>query len=120
VPAWELVSPFELAAYVALGLLAGVVALAFMRTLYRTEDLFGRLPVPDWLRPALGGLAVGAIGVFLPRVLGVGYQTVDDVLRGELVVGVLGALLVAKLAATSLTIGSGPGGVFAPRCTWAP
>jgi CIC family chloride channel protein len=115
VPPWELVSPFELAAYALLGLLAGLVALAFMRTLYRTEDLFAKLPVPEWLRPACGGLAVGAIAVFVPRVMGVGYETVDEVLRGGLAVPVVAGLLLAKLAATSITIGSGgSGGVFAP------
>jgi CIC family chloride channel protein len=115
VPSWELVSPFELAAYALLGLLAGLVALAFMRTLYRTEDLFAKLPVPEWLRPALGGLAVGAIALFMPRVMGVGYETVDDVLSGSLEMPVVALLLVAKLVATSLTIGSGgSGGVFAP------
>jgi CIC family chloride channel protein len=115
VPPWELVSPFELAAYALLGLLAGLVALAFMRTLYRTEDLFSKLPVPEWLRPALGGLAVGAIALFVPRVMGVGYETVDDVLSGGLAVQAVALLLVTKLVATSLTIGSGgSGGVFAP------
>jgi len=115
VPSWELVSPFELAAYALLGLLAGLVALAFMRTLYRTEDLFAKLPVPEWLRPACGGLVVGAIAVFVPRVMGVGYETVDEMLRGNLDVSVVAGLLLAKLVATSITIGSGgSGGVFAP------
>ncbi len=115
VPPWELVSPFELAAYIALGLCAGGVALAFMRALYAAEDGFAATRLPDWLRPALGGLAVGAIGCFVPRILGVGYETVDDMLTGNLAVGAIALLLVAKLAATSLTIGSGgSGGVFAP------
>jgi CIC family chloride channel protein len=115
VPAWELVSPIELAAYGVLGLLAGLVAVVFMRTLYRTEDLFGRLPVPDWLRPACGGLLVGGLACFVPRVMGVGYETVDEVLQGGFGAVALATFLGAKLLATSLTIGSGgSGGVFAP------
>ena len=115
VPPWELVSPFELAAYGALGLLAGLVAVVFMRALYGAEDGFARLPLPDWLRPACGGLLVGGIACFVPRVIGVGYETVDDVLRGGFAASALALLLGAKLVATSVTIGSGgSGGVFAP------
>jgi CIC family chloride channel protein len=115
VPAWELVSSFELGAYVALGVLAGLVALVFTRSVYVAEDAFVRTPLPDWLRPAAGGLLVGAIACGVPRVMGVGYETVDEALRGSFGAQALVVLLAAKLAATSLTIGSGgSGGVFAP------
>jgi CIC family chloride channel protein len=86
-----------------------------MRAVYGAEDVFARAPVPDWVRPALGGLAVGAIALAVPRVMGVGYQTVDDVLGGSFGFFTIALLLAAKLAATSITIGSGgSGGVFAP------
>jgi CIC family chloride channel protein len=115
VPAWDLVSPFELVAYIALGMLAGGVALAFVRSLYAVEDAFAATALPEWVRPAVGGLAVGAIGCLVPRILGVGYETVDEVLASRLEVPLIALLLVAKLAATSLTIGSGgSGGIFAP------
>lgn len=115
VPPWELVSPFELVGYGVLGVLAGVVAIAFMRMLYGAEDVFARIPVADWARPAAGGLLVGLIALAFPRVMGVGYQTVDDVLQGNLGFFALALLLAAKLVATSVTIGSGgSGGVFAP------
>jgi chloride channel protein, CIC family len=98
-----------------LGLLAGLVAVGFMRALYGTEDLFARVPAPEWLRPALGGLCVGALACAVPNVLGVGYGTVDLALEGRLGALALGGFLVAKVLATSLTIGSGgSGGVFAP------
>jgi CIC family chloride channel protein len=114
-PPWELVSPFELLAYGVLGLLSGLVAVLFARTLYAAEDGFARLPVPDWLRPACGGLLVGGIACFVPRVMGVGYETVDEALRGGFGAPLLALLLATKLVATSLTIGSGgSGGVFAP------
>ncbi len=115
VPAYELAGPFELLPYMVVGVVAGFVALAFMLTLYGTEGLFDRLRVPDWLKASLGGLIVGAIGIWLPNVFGVGYSTITLALNGALPATLLGALLLAKLAATSLTIGSGgSGGIFAP------
>lgn len=115
VPAYELVSPFELIPYMLVGVAAGFVALAFMYSLYKTEDLFEKVPIPEWSKAALGGLMVGAIGVWLPNVFGVGYTTISYALTDQLPVAMLGVLLVAKIAATSITIGSGgSGGVFAP------
>jgi CIC family chloride channel protein len=113
VPAYVLVAPFELVPYAVLGVATGLVGLAFMWLLYRSEDAFERLRVPAWLKPALGGLAVGAIGIAFPQVLGVGYSTITPALQGALVPSLLAALLVAKLIATSITVGSGgSGGVF--------
>jgi CIC family chloride channel protein len=115
VPAYELVSPFELLPYMVTGLVAGLVALAFMFSLYRTEDLFAKVPVPEWLKASIGGLLVGGIGIWLPHVFGVGYSTITLALGGQLEAATLGLLLVAKIVATSLSIGSGgSGGVFAP------
>lgn len=115
VPDYELVSFAELGAYLLLGLFAGIVAVAFMRALYGAEDAFARVRIPDWLRPALGGLCVGALACAVPNVLGVGYETVDLALEGRLGALALAGLLLAKLAATSVTLGSGgSGGVFAP------
>jgi CIC family chloride channel protein len=116
VPVYTLVSPFELVPYMAVGASAGLVALVFMASVHLSEDFFERLHLPPpWLRPAIGGLAVGAIGISLPNVFGVGYGTITPALRGELLPGLLGALLLAKIVATSITVGSGgSGGVFAP------
>jgi CIC family chloride channel protein len=115
VPAYELVAPFELFPYAALGVLAGLVGLAFMELLYQSEDFFERLRIPEWLKPALGGLAVGAIGIGFPNVYGVGYSTITPALQGSLLPMFLLGLLVAKLCATCITVGSGgSGGVFAP------
>lgn len=115
VPPYELVSPFELGPYMAVGIMAGLVALVFVKSLYFTEELFERLRIPDYLKAGVGGLLVGAIGVFLPNVFGVGYSSISMALTQSLPVTTLGILLLAKILATSITIGSGgSGGVFAP------
>ncbi len=112
-----------LPAYVLLGGLMAVVAVAFIRVLYGAEDLFERLiPHRDYLRHAAGMLAVGVTIELLMVcrghyfVEGVGYSTIADVLSGELRdAGWLVVLFVLKLAMTSLTLGSGgSGGVFSP------
>lgn len=74
-------------------------------------------PIPAWLKPGAGGAAVGIIGIFLPLILGVGYQSVQEMIRGVFAPGLLLAAvaLTAKIAATALTLGwGGSGGIFAP------
>jgi CIC family chloride channel protein len=115
VPLYELVSPFELIPYMLVGVLCGLVGFLFVRALALVEDLFQAAPLPEWLQAGVGGLCVGAIGISLPEVFGVGYGTISQALTGQIPAFGLGVLLVAKLAATSLTIGSGgSGGIFAP------
>ncbi|MEM7412242.1 MAG: chloride channel protein [Myxococcota bacterium] len=115
VPSYELVSPFELVPYMGAGFVAGFVALGFMFTLYRTEDVFEKVPVPEWARAMVGGALVGTIGIFFPNIFGVGYSTIGAALTSELPALLLGTLIVIKILATSITIGSGgSGGVFAP------
>jgi CIC family chloride channel protein len=115
VPHYQLVSPLELGAYMLAGVIAGLVGVAFIRVLYFTEDVFGKIRIPDWLKLPLGGLCVGAIGIFFPHVFGVGYGTINEALGGELPLRLLVLLVVVKLVATSLTLGSGgSGGIFAP------
>lgn len=116
IPSYSLVSAWELVVYVFLGLLAAFLSTGFIKFLYKMEDLFDSWKgVPEYLKPALGGLGIGIIALFLPQVLGVGYGTIEQALRGELATPLLLTLLGAKILATSLTLGSGgSGGVFAP------
>ena len=115
VPDYQLVSPFELFPYMAVGFVAGFVALALIYSLYATEDLFERSPVPEPLRAMLGGALVGVIGIWFPQVFGVGYSSISAALTGDLGVALLAVLVLVKIAATSITIGSGgSGGIFAP------
>ncbi len=115
VPTHSLNHPLELAFYAALGILAAIVGTFFVRTLYGVEDLYRKVPLPDFLKPMTGGLLVGVIALFYPHILGVGYETMDRALFSELGWKLLVILVFMKIAATSFTLGSGAsGGVIAP------
>lgn len=115
VPPYNLVSGWEVLLYVGLGLLAGLGGQAFVGCLRLAERGFGGLPVPVWMRPGIGGLAVGLLGLALPGVLGNGYEPTIAACGGELPWRMLLMLLAGKVVATALTLGSGGwGGDFAP------
>lgn len=117
VPQYELRSARELPSYVVLGGAAALVGVAYTRLLHRAEESFEEWRFPDWLKPAVGGLAVGVMA-FLgrPEVMGDGYATLGAALQSPSNdVLLLFLLVAAKLVATVLTIGSGgQGGLFAP------
>ncbi len=135
-------SPTEILFYVWLGLIAAFVGIAFIKILYSSEDLFDRWKrVPDWSKPAIGGLLLGGLayaygplfamggmneadvatgipalqsGAF-PHIFASGFQTIEGALSGSLPWKLLLGLAVLKMLGTSLTLGSGnSGGVFAP------
>lgn len=115
IPDYTLVSAWEIPLYAILGILAGFVARLFVRTLYLGEDLFEKLKMPGWLKPALGGLLLGILGLFFPQVFADGYETIAQVLSGQGALWLLVVLLFAKILATTFTLGSGnSGGIFAP------
>lgn len=115
VPDYEIISPFELLPYMVAGVVAGIVAVVFIRTLSLSEDLFAKVPLPEWSRAALGGAIVGVVAIQLPNVYGVGYTTISGALAGALPAALMATLVLAKIFATSVTIGSGgSGGIFAP------
>ncbi len=115
VPAYHLVSASELFAYAGLGILAGFAALAFTRSLYGTEDFFDKLRVHPAVKAMLGGAVIGAIGIWAPHIFGVGYEAINEALNGNLVWQFMVLLVVVKIVAVSITIGSGgSGGIFAP------
>ena len=114
-PAFHMVSFWELFIYLFLGLIAGVVGYSFSRSLYFVDDGFQRIGLPEWLKPALGGLGIGVIALSYPHIMGVGYETIEVLFRGELTLGVMVLLVFFKILGTSITIGSGgSGGIFAP------
>ncbi len=115
VPPYELVSPLELIPYGILGILAGFVALLFIKTLYTLEDFFEELKLNGVIKTMIGGLLVGIMGVFVPHVYGVGYNSMNMALLGQLPWMVMLGLIFMKLLATSISLGSGgSGGIFAP------
>ena len=115
VPAYHLVSAWELPLYVVLGSLCALVAVMFTTTLYRLEDIFDSIKFPQYLKAAFGGLILGGIALFFPHVLGVGYGAIDLALAQKLSWWFMFLLVFAKVLSTSITIGSGgSGGIFAP------
>lgn len=116
VPAYQLVHPAELVAYVVLGIVGGIVALGFSHGLLRLRAAFRRLPATTRvLQPAMGGVAIGVLLLYVPDVMGVGYESVDQALNGGMVVGTMAVLLAAKLVGTTISYASGnAGGIFAP------
>ncbi len=115
-PGFHVRSALEYPLYCVLGLAAAVVGVAFIRVLYGSEDLADRLwRGPAWLRPAVGGLLLGAVLLVLPEMYGVGYPVLEGAIDGRYTFAFLLALLAGKVIATSLTMAiGGSGGVFAP------
>jgi CBS domain-containing protein len=104
-----------LVACALVGLAAGALSASLTAMVYAAEDAFARLPVHWMWWPALGGLVVGIGGFFFPRALGVGYDTIGDLLGGSVAIGTLLGILVVKSIIWSVALGSGTsGGVLAP------
>ena len=120
---YRLENPYELGFYLGLGVLAGLGGVLFIKAYYRLEDTFDSISLPMYIKPVIGALFVGAIGLLYPEALGVGYDSVASVLNGNLempsapvlAIGFLAVLFVLKMLATSLTLGSGgSAGLFGP------
>jgi chloride channel protein, CIC family len=112
--------PHALPFYLVLGPLCGLAAVGLSKALYWVEDFFERLPLDELWCPAIGALALGIIGFFVPRVFGVGYDTIGDILNGQLVWKLLLVVMIAKFAALVISLGSGTsGGLLAPTFMWS-
>ena len=115
VPSFTLHSLWEIGPFLFLGVLAGMVAPFFLRSLRTVEGWFARTKLPVPARLALGGLVVGGLAIWVPEVCGNGDSVVSAILNGQLAWQVLVLVLVCKWAATAASFGSGaPGGVFTP------
>lgn len=107
--------PHALPFYLLLGVVCGLAAVGFSKLLYWTEDQFEKLPVDELWWPAIGALGLGIIGYFVPRVLGVGYDTIGDILNANLAWKLLLVVMIAKAIALVISLGSGTsGGLLAP------
>ncbi|TMA25942.1 MAG: chloride channel protein [Deltaproteobacteria bacterium] len=116
----NIVQPSEsaLAAYIALGALVGIVAVGVTKAVYAIEDLFEHLPIHWMWWPAIGAVAVGVCGYFVPRTLGVGYDNIDAILSARVAGEALLSLAAVKLISWSISLGSGTsGGTLAPLFT---
>ncbi|HUX22448.1 MAG TPA: chloride channel protein, partial [Spirochaetia bacterium] len=116
IPSYRVTGILPLGAFIILGVLGGLFGVFYSRVLYAFEDFWDRLKkIPEWVKPAIGGVIIGAVGFFVPQVFGVGYPTAEQALLNNLGIWTMLMLLVLKLFVTSTTIASGgSGGVFAP------
>jgi CIC family chloride channel protein len=114
VPAYE-VNAYEIPLYIVFGIVVGVCAVLYIKLFYKIKDEFDRVKLHPRLKPVIGALLVGSIGIVYPHIMGDGYEFIEQALDGKLVITVMLALIFVKMIATSLTLGSGgAGGVFAP------
>ena len=112
--------PHALPFYLVLGPVCGIAAVLLSKALYWVEDTFEKLPLDELWWPAIGALFLGVIGFFVPRVLGVGYDTIGDILNGTLAWKLLLIVMLAKFAALVISLGSGTsGGLLAPTFMWS-
>jgi len=116
VPVHELVHPTEIIFYLALGMLCGIVARLFTFMYFYVQQIFEeKFKISDLYKPAIGGLIVGMISIFMPQILGNGYDVMEQALTGQMFWGLAFLLVFMKIICTSITLGSGGmGGVFAP------
>jgi chloride channel protein, CIC family len=116
VPQYQLVSPWEFGVYAILGVLGGLVSVAFTKLLLAMRARFLRLPRKTaWFQPLAGGLMVGIMGWFVPQILGVGYNHVGAALNGGMALKLMVLLLVLKFFAVTTSYASGnAGGIFGP------
>lgn len=107
-----------LAAYIVIGALVGLVAVAVTRAVYRIEDGFEKLPIHWMWWPAIGAIAVGVVGIVAPKTMGVGYDNIEAIVAGQLTGAALAWLCAMKLVSWSIALGSGTsGGTLAPLFT---
>ena len=115
IPEYAIVSNWEYGFYLLLGIVTGFVALTFTKVLYLLEDGFDAIPIPDWIKPAIGGALLGCVFAIFPEVFGVGYGAMNLSLTNNMGLWLMFILVWAKILASSITLGSGgSGGIFAP------
>ena len=115
IPQYSLLHYGEVPLYALLGVLMGLVAVLFIRVLYKSEDLFEHSPIPPVLRTTVGGLLVGGLLLYWPEVYGTGFEAMYHLLHEATEWQFLALLFGIKLIATCTTLGSGAsGGIFSP------
>jgi CIC family chloride channel protein len=111
-------NPISLLLYALVGLISAGVSIGYVKTFYAISDFFSKTQVPKYLKPAIGGVLVGIIGIVFPQILGTSYGWLQIAISKDYVVfplAMIGSVIILKILATSLTIGSGgSAGVFGP------
>ncbi|MEA3464692.1 MAG: chloride channel protein [Thermodesulfobacteriota bacterium] len=114
-PHFHFEQPSEMILFLLLGVVCALLGVGYVKMFYGMRDLFKKIALPNWLKPAIGGLLLGVLAMAIPQVLGSGYGWVQAALDGNVALWVMLVIALAKILATSLTISSGgSGGVFAP------
>jgi CIC family chloride channel protein len=109
---------FALGAYTVIGILTGLLSVVISKAVYLVEELFEKLPIHWIFWPAMGGIAVGVIGYFVPQTLGVGYENITLMLSGSASIKLICMLCVFKFISWAIALGSGTsGGTLAPLMT---
>jgi CIC family chloride channel protein len=115
VPKYDLRSPLEIPFYIVFGVLIGFLAVFYIKLFHRMKEHFDEYQLNPQLKPVLGAFIVGSIGIFLPQIMGNGYEFIDSALAGKILLPTIALLVFFKILATSVTLGSGgAGGIFAP------
>ena len=108
-------NPLELGPYLVLAFVLVGTGIFYVKSFYGLTHLFRKIPIPNHVKPAIGGLCTGIIGFFLPQTLAFGYGFAQMAIQNELTIPFLLALALGKVLTTSFSIGSGgSGGVFGP------
>ncbi len=114
-PHFEFQNPLELGPYLVLALVLVATGVFYVKSFYGITAIFKKIPIPNHIKPAVGGLCTGLIGFYFPQCLAFGYGFAQQALNNELTVQFLLALAIGKVLTTSFSIGSGgSGGVFGP------
>jgi chloride channel protein, CIC family len=115
IPEHVIESFWEFPAFVGLGIVAGLTAMGFMKSIMMSRSLAQRLPISDVLKPAIGGIVIGFMAIWFPQILGGGYGATEAAVMESLTLFLLVSICLAKIVATAVSIGFGfGGGVFAP------
>jgi CIC family chloride channel protein len=115
VPQYNLRSPLEIPFYIVMGILIGFLAVFYIKLFHKMKDHFDDFRLHAQFKPVLGAFIVGSIGIFLPQIMGNGYEVIDSALAGRILLPTIALLVFFKILTTSVTIGSGgSGGIFAP------
>lgn len=118
-PSGEIEFYAELPAFLLLGLVSGLVAYLLVRTIFIAEELGDLLQsstrMPNWLRPGVTGVLLGAIAIWFPHIIGVGYETTSRVLTGQIGFWMVVVFVIVKIIAVAITFsGRMGGGIFSP------